>query len=204
MDFWILFTKLAGTNFTLPAAALLAVWLACADAWRLTIWWCVLFAVGILIVTASKVAYVGWGIGIAAIDFKGFSGHAMRAASIAPPIAYLLLQKLAFSQRRLGLLIGISFAIAICISRLVLGVHSASEVISGLLLGLAVAFIFIMLCEQRKVIAGQRRFLTIGLLALLPTLLMPPAPTSSWIVDVAIHVAGSDHAEKIKARMRGD
>jgi membrane-associated phospholipid phosphatase len=197
---WAVFTKLADTNFTMPVAALLACWLAGARAWKPFFQWCFLFGTGIFLVLATKIAYVGWGIGIAAIDFKGFSGHAMRAATLAPPIAYFLTQRQTFHVRQIGLLIGVAFAVAICISRLVLGVHSISEAITGLVLGLMIPFSFILICNQKPVIARNPGVLAIGLIILLPALAAKPAPTSSWIERTAIHLAGEEHAEEIKVR----
>lgn len=201
MDFWAVFTKLADTNFTLPVALLLAIWLAAAREWRLAFWWCILFGFGLFLVTATKVAYVGWGIEIASIDFRGFSGHAMRAAAIAPPIAYLLMQPRGPVMRRNGFLIGVSFAIAICISRLVLGVHSVSEAVSGLLLGLLLALVFVMICERSRIVQFTRTSLVIGLFLLLPILNARPAPTQGWIEQVAMHLAGAEHREGIRQRI---
>ena len=200
MIFWATFTKLADSNFTLPAASLLAVWLASARAWKPFFLWCLLFGTGMLLVVATKIAYLGWGIGIASIDFKGFSGHAMRAATLAPPIAYFLTQRETFRVRQLSLLIGVGLAIGIAISRLVLDMHSISEAITGLLLGLLLAFSFILICNQRPAITCNPSFLTIGLIVLLPVLAAEPAPTSSWLEQAAIHLVGEDHAEEIKVR----
>ncbi|GGI20516.1 phosphatase PAP2 family protein [Oxalicibacterium faecigallinarum] len=201
MDFWAIFTKLGDTNFTLPVALLLAIWLAAARHWRLALWWCILFGTGLFIVTASKVAYVGWGIGIASIDFRGFSGHAMRTATIAPPLAYLLFQHRNPETVRRGFLLGAAFGIAICISRLILGVHSVSEAVSGLLLGLFIAMLFVMLCERAQPVQASRLPLMIGLFALLPALLARPAPTQGWIEQVAIQLAGDRHRDEIHHRL---
>lgn len=200
---WLAFTKLADTNFTLPLAALLAIWLACAREWKSAFWWCLLFGFGLLIVAATKIAYVGWGIGIASVDFKGFSGHAMRAATIAPPLIYILLQRQTQQIRLAGLLCAIGFSIAICISRLVLGAHSVSEAISGLLFGLLISFCFIWTCSQRPATTFDRRLLIAGLILLLPLVSMEPAPTESWIQRVAVALAGSEHTNDIIQRMRG-
>ena len=34
--------------------------------------------------TASKVAFIGWGLGLSALDFTGISGHAMIASAVYP------------------------------------------------------------------------------------------------------------------------
>lgn len=201
MDFWAAFTKLADTNLTLPVALLLAVWLATTRAWRLAFWWCALFGLGLFLVTASKVAYVGWGIGIASIDFRGFSGHAMRAATIAPPLIYLLLQQRSMATRRVGFLLGVVFAVGICISRLILAVHSVSEAVSGLLLGLVLAYLFFVICERISIVTSTRLWLIIGLFALLPLLLARPAPTQGWIEQVAMQLAGDHQRDSIRKRI---
>lgn len=201
MDFWHLFTKLADTNLTVPAAAILAAWLVCGGAWKASLRWCLLFGAGLFLVAATKVAYAGWGIGIASIDFKGFSGHAMRAASIMPAVMYVLLQRQSPLSQKIGLWFGIGFAVAIGISRLVLGVHSVSEVVTGLPLGFAVAFGFIAYCRRQPSIAFRHGFLVAALLLLLPLLTLKPAPTESWIVRVSIALAGEEHAVEIRERM---
>lgn len=86
-------------------------------------------------------------------------------------------------------------------SRLVLGVHSVSEVVTGLPLGFAVSFAFIAYCRRQPPIAFRHGFLAAALLLLLPLLAMKPAPTESWIVRVAIALAGNDHAPEIRERM---
>ena len=192
MTAWLAFTKLADTNFTMPLALLLAVWLAAARAWRPALCWCVLFGLGIFLVAATKIAYVGWGIGIAAIDFKGFSGHAMRAMSIAPVFMYLLLQEQGARKLRLGVLAGLGFGLMIGISRLALGVHSVSEVITGLLLGAVISLGFIWYARGRATIVFDRKLLIIGTIALLPILSLKPAPTEGWIERIAVYLAGSD------------
>lgn len=186
---WALFTKLADSNFTMPLAALLAIWLAGARAWRPFFLWCLLFGGAITLVVASKIAYIGWGIGIAALDFTGISGHAMRATAIAPALIYILMQKHTPRLQIAGLLFGLGFGIAIGISRLAIHVHSVSEVISGCLLGAVVALIFVWLIRDRK-ISFDRRLLLIGMLALLPVLSLKPAPTDSWMEAVARYLGG--------------
>ncbi len=201
MDFWHLFTKLADTNLTVPAAAIIALWLLGSGAWRACINWCLLFGIGLFLVAATKVAYAGWGIGIASVDFKGFSGHAMRAAAIMPALMYLLFQKQKREMQSAGIWFGVAFAVGIGISRLVLGVHSVSEVVTGLPLGFAISFLFIHFCRKQAIITSHRGLLLVAILLLLPSLAMKPAPTESWIARVAIALAGADQAPEIRQRM---
>ncbi len=201
MDFWSSFTRLAETNFALSLAALLTLWLCAARAWRLAAWWCVLFGGALFVVTATKVAYAGWGIGIAAIDFRGFSGHAMRAAAIAPVFAFLLAQRKAGLLRQAAIGAGVLFAIGIAISRLVLAVHSVSEVVSGLALGFAAAWLFIRVARQAPMIYLDRFTLVFCAVLLLPVLTTRPAPTQGWIEQVAVKLAGEEKIDEIRKRM---
>ncbi|PAE56246.1 phosphatase PAP2 family protein [Bacillus licheniformis] len=78
------------------------------------------------------------------------SGHSMNAASMYPFIAFLLLLCIPFFQKHsravyvwTGLLVGL-----IGISRMYLGVHYMTDVISGFSLGLALFFIFKKIGEK--------------------------------------------------------
>lgn len=82
------------------------------------------------------------------------SGHSMNAASIYPFIAYLLLLCIPFFQQRsralymwTGLIVGL-----IGISRMYLGVHYMTDVISGFSLGLALFFIFKKIGEKSPLV----------------------------------------------------
>lgn len=195
MIFWAAFTKLADSNFTMPVAALLAVWLAGARAWKPFFLWCFLFGAGIVLVVATKIAHIGWGVGLAALDFTGISGHAMRATAIAPALMAVLLQKHTRQIQQLGLLAGIVFGIAIGISRLAVQVHSMSEVVSGCLLGGIVGLGFAYLIRNSQIVF-QRKLLVLGLIALLPVLSLKPAPTESWMENVAYYLAGKERPAK--------
>ncbi|RBA22993.1 phosphatase PAP2 family protein [Herminiimonas fonticola] len=191
MIFWAAFTKLADSNFTMPLAALLSFWLAGARAWKPFFQWSFLFGSGIVLVVATKIAYIGWGAGIAALDFTGISGHAMRATAIAPALMAILLQKQTRQLQQIGLLAGLVFGIAIGISRLAIHVHSISEVISGCILGAIVSLSFAWLIRNRPIVF-DRKLLIIGVIALLPVLTLKPAPTESWMESVAYYLSGKE------------
>lgn len=195
MIFWTAFTKLADSNFTMPLAALLAVWLASARAWKPFFQWSFLFGIGIVLVVATKIAYIGWGAGIAAIDFTGISGHAMRATAIATALMAILLQKQTRQLQQIGLLAGLVFGIAIGISRLAIHVHSVSEVVSGCLLGAVVGLGFAWPIWNRPIVF-DRKLLVIGTFALLPVLTLKPAPTESWMESVAYYLSGKERPAK--------
>lgn len=133
-DVWRTLSALGDSRWLLPMALVLLITLPRADA-RLKWRWLLAIAVTAGVTLASKLAFMGWGIGIKSVHFTGFSGHAAMSSVIYPVVGALLAgtSKL---PRRIGLVIGVLLATAIAWSRIPLHAHSLSEVIAGLMLGL--------------------------------------------------------------------
>ncbi len=83
--FWLLLTRLGEAPILLPAA-MLALWALSRHAAgrRLALGWLGSLGSAVFLTTATKVAFIGWGLGWPAIDFTGISGHAMFAAAVYP------------------------------------------------------------------------------------------------------------------------
>jgi membrane-associated phospholipid phosphatase len=190
---WTDITTYGDVTTTSLAAAAIAAWLFIEDEKRLAFWWSVLFAAGMGIVVATKMAFIGWGIGIRAIDFAGFSGHAMRAAAVLPVLLYLILQRTRFILRAGGVVLGFSCAAMIGVSRIVLHTHSVSEIGAGLLLGAAVSLTFIHIAHtslSKHVFKPLR--IALSLLALLPAPYVHPAPTQQWLTELTLYFSGHE------------
>lgn len=86
---WTTLLHLGDLGVTMPAAAAVAAALAARGAWLLAWRWCWLFGLGMLVVGASKIAYMSWGSGLPQLDFKAISGHAAGATAVFPPLFYL-------------------------------------------------------------------------------------------------------------------
>jgi membrane-associated phospholipid phosphatase len=136
---WLLLTRLGEAQILLP----LALMTLGALLWRpsglsarpVALSWLLLFGVAISITTASKIAFMGWGLGWAALDFTGVSGHSMFAAAVYPIVAGTLASRWSPGKRTAAIGAGFALALLVGVSRLVIGVHSPSEVVAGLLLG---------------------------------------------------------------------
>lgn len=174
----------------LPAAVAIAIWLITGDARRLFLYWCLLFAGGLILVAASKIAFVGWGIGIEAIDFTGFSGHAMRSAAIIPVIFYLALLPKAPAARWWAVLLGMCLATLISVSRVLLQFHSISEALSGWLLGSAVCLAFVHSAENLPKPEFNRVLIATSFAMLLAASFTKPIPTQRLIDDAAQLLSG--------------
>jgi membrane-associated phospholipid phosphatase len=137
---WHLLTRLGEAEILLPAAVLTAMALFARPGTRKLAWgWMLLLAAGAALTTASKVAFIGWGMGWATINFTGISGHAMFAAAIYPVLAVTCVSGGLARRRKLLLALGCGLALLVGMSRVVVGAHSVSEVFFGLLLGGAVS-----------------------------------------------------------------
>lgn len=151
--FWQQLTRLGEAQLLLPALLLAAIWLARSPGGgRMATLWLAATAAAALLTTATKLAFIGYGIGYAPLDFTGISGHAMFAAAVLPPLVLLAAGGGTAGGRgdgadspgrgghgrghRTGLLLaGYTLAGAVAVSRVMVGAHSWSEVIAGAALG---------------------------------------------------------------------
>jgi len=136
---WTLITDFGDSAVMLPAAATIALWLGAGGAWRAMAAWLLSFGLGAAAVVGTKIAFLGWGIGIAALNFTGISGHTMLATAVTLTAIHLLSMGAPRPLRLALMAAGLAGALAIGISRLALDAHSLSEVCSGLIIGGLVA-----------------------------------------------------------------
>lgn len=176
-----------------PAGVAIAVWLLVSKQWRLVLSWSLWYGGGMLLVVLSKLAFIGWGIGSAAYDFTGFSGHAMRAGAVFPVLMYVILQRAPRPWRHAGVMLGVAYAVLVAVSRVVVHAHSVSEAVSGCVLGLAVAFGF-MWRARGAVNFAVSHALALASLALmvLITFKAEPMPTEDWLQKIALALSGHE------------
>ena len=134
-DVWRTLSALGDSRWLLPMALVLLLTLPRVDA-RLKWRWLLAITLTAGVTLASKLAFMGWGIGIKSVHFTGFSGHAAMSSVIYPVVGVLLAGP-GKRARAVGLVVGVLLATAIAWSRIPLHAHSLSEVIAGLALGLS-------------------------------------------------------------------
>jgi len=189
---WRSYTWLGDSGLLLPAAALIALWLLSSRrTWPAAGLWILIFGSASMLVLLSKLAFMGWGIGSARLNFTGISGHTMLAAAVWP-VALWLMAARGSHRLRVGLALGGWFlAAGIGISRLGIYAHSWSEVTSGFVLGVAASATFLAL--QRRVAHPSMRGSLVLVTLLLPLLQQQPgqaAPTHDLLERVAMRLAG--------------
>lgn len=188
---WSDISRFGDITITAFAALAIAGWLMAEGEKRLALCWTALFGGGLGIVVASKMAFIGWGIGIPALDFTGISGHAMRATAALPVLFYLILQKARPAVRVSGAGLGLLFGVLVGISRVVVHAHSVSESVAGIVLGAAVSLGFLRIAGHslRRHVLNRLR-IAVSMIALLQAPYVNPAPTQQWLTSLTLYVTG--------------
>lgn len=191
---WSDISRFGDITITAFAALAIAGWLLAEGEKRLALCWTLLFGGGLGLVVASKLAFIGWGIGIPALDFTGFSGHAMRSTAVLPVLFYLILQKTRPAVRWSGAAAGLLCGVLVGISRVAVHAHSISEAVAGVVLGAAIGILFLRLAGRslRRHVLNRLR-VAVSVIALLQAPYVYPAPTQAWLTSIALYVTGRDH-----------
>lgn len=148
MSPWVAVSLSGHALLMLPLAAALGAAMWFGGARREAGWWFGLLAAALGVTVVTKVAFFGWGIGVAALDFAGFSGHATNAAAIYPVLAAILLQRRPAWARRAAIVAAVGWSMMVAMSRLRLEQHTVSEVVAGLVLGWLVSSAFLHLARR--------------------------------------------------------
>ncbi|MDQ2141168.1 hypothetical protein RBI13_21160 [Alcaligenaceae bacterium A4P071] len=186
---WHLLGALGDSKLLLPTAL---VTLACAEhhARPAVRRWLLALALAAGLVVLTKLAFMGWGLGLPALNFTGISGHAMLSAAIYPLLGYGL--GMGYSPRvaRYFLLGGFVLALLIAQSRVMTVAHSISESVVGFALGSLVAAYG---WRQWPPAAGVRTpiaLLSIGAIAVIFLALGSDYDVHQSIVDMAQKLSG--------------
>ncbi|WP_462382984.1 phosphatase PAP2 family protein [Pseudomonas sp. Marseille-QA0892] len=190
MAFWHFVTNLGDSAIMLPCAMLMGIWLLLTVSWQQAVRWYLCFAAASLLVAASKIAFFGWGVGIRALDFTGFSGHSMLGAAVMPVLGWLLFQP---SERlsRAGAALGAVLAIMVAWSRVHLGYHSPWEAVTGSLIGLSASAYYLYRGPRVSQKSMQRLAMAAVLLAPIVLFHGVHAPTHGILQRIGAYIAGN-------------
>jgi membrane-associated phospholipid phosphatase len=190
---WQLFTRLGEAQLMLPAAALV-VWLLLREPTesghrQLVLRWLLRGAAAAAVTTASKLAFIGWGLGSAALDFTGVSGHTTFATAVYPLLLAALVPAARPLARQAGALAGLALALAVGLSRLMVDAHSVSEVLAGVLVGGWAGSLAFRLGALRRQ-WGRWLAPLIGLWLVATPLVAPPSQSHAWVTRLALALSG--------------
>lgn len=194
---WQLISFFGDSTVLLPSAAVLFIVLMLRKTSRLQAWrWSLLFGITGAIVCASKLAFMGWGLGIRELDYTGFSGHSALSAAFWPIFLWLLSARFSAGVQKAAVVTGYVLAAVVGYSRLVIHAHSVSEVIAGLLLGAAGSALFLLL--QKRTTHSESMSISWGgvaCLVMVPLILLHSgnkAPTQSLLGQIATAIGPLD------------
>lgn len=189
---WDLITRFGESQLLVPTLLLLAAWLAWLGRRRSAMLWLGLVLFTTALTTATKVAFIGWGIGSASLNFTGISGHAMFAAAVLPLLMHCLAASHGARAQAVFVSAGYAAAALVACSRVAIHAHSESEVVIGFLLGGAASAL------AMHAAPAPRSHLPRGLLAVLLAaylvnpVALPSMPTHDMVTRFALWVSGHD------------
>lgn len=195
---WQLISFFGDSTVLLPSAAALFIVLMLRKTSRLLAWqWSLLFGITGAIVCASKLAFMGWGLGIRELDYTGFSGHSALSAAFWPIFLWLLSARFSAGLRKAAIITGYVLAPWWAIRGWSsMRIPSLSEVIAGLLLGAAGSALFLVL--QKRTPDPESVNISWGgvaCLVMVPLILLhsgSKAPTQSLLGQIATAVGPLD------------
>jgi len=185
MNFWRLLSAFGDPYLTLPLAGIIMVWLATTGRRRIAVAWTTFFCIAALIVGVTKFAYAGWGLEISPLHFTVISGHTMLSSAVYPLAFYLCAHSAGERTARWAARGGLGFAVLIGVSRVMVGAHSTSEVVVGLLLGSVVSTVLVRALDRNgHTLASSLRFVSACAITTFACY-GHAAPIQAWIVDTA-------------------
>ena len=194
-SFWRVVTRLGEAQILLPATLALCLWLA----WRpharpLVGWWLALLAVAASVTTLSKIAFLGWGIGSATLDFTGVSGHAMFAAATYPLLLGAVFAQQPVGWQRVAVGTGVALALLVAASRVMVGAHSVSEVVAGAAVGGLVSAWALSRGHLPRARVPVLLPLALAIWLGVTPAHAPPSHTHSFVTRLSLALSGRDHA----------
>lgn len=189
---WQTLTYFGDSMLLLPCAVVITIFLYFKTQDIITtVRWLVCFMGAGLIVSISKILFLGFFIGSIKWNFTGFSGHTTMSAVFWPIGLWIFSKGYRGLWCKLMLAIGYLLPITIGYSRLVLHAHSPSEVMGGMLLGLTISTLFIV--SQYHVVFQPVRavdFIPITLITIFILHYGHPATTQQFLAKVSAQLAG--------------
>lgn len=147
---WNSILHVGDIELTVALAAAIGAWLAAARAWRMALWWGLLFTVGIGLVSVNKVAFLAWGLTCHMLNFKAISGHASGVTAVFPVLFYLLLNQRGAHAQMAGVGAGLSLGALMALLLVAGHAHSAAEALAGWITGAAISLGTIRLGGTRQ------------------------------------------------------
>jgi membrane-associated phospholipid phosphatase len=202
LNTWPFLTRFGGAEVLLPMA-LLAILALCmqTDGRPMAARWGCALVLAVLVTAVSKILFMGWGLGSAALNFTGVSGHTLLASAVYPVVLPLFGSPAVPRSRKMLLALGCLLALLIGVSRLVLHAHSPSEVLAGWVLGGGVA---VFVHRQHAASGFSHRPVVAGVFVACIALVLQGvdhSPSHALITRLALRLSGQPEAHSRAAML---
>lgn len=187
---------LGDISLTLAAATGMTAWLLAARAWRMALWWSLLFMLGIGLVGASKVAFMAWGVALPGLDFRAVSGHATGVTAVCPTLFYLLARRRGRHARTAAIVAGLACGALMGVLLVATGQHSVAEAIAGWTTGAAVSLGGIGMAGEPPPPRPAYALLCSALVFVMAAAMMRSVPVNYLMYRTAKHL--SSHAAPLQ------
>jgi membrane-associated phospholipid phosphatase len=189
---WQFITHLGSASLLMPClgVALIELWISHQKS--AIYQWIIALSIGVILTLISKVLFLGWGVGIASLNFTGISGHAFLATSIIPILFYSFSGGLQEKTKNNGFWIGLILSFLVGISRIILGMHSLSEVVSGWILGLTVCIFVLNAIKYQEQRYSSLHLLILVFIVSIGSTTPNYLPTHDIEIKFALYLSGHD------------
>lgn len=183
---------LGDLRVTVALAGAIFAWLVAGRSLRVALWWVIAFGTAMATVAASKILYLGWGVEVAAVDFKAASGHAAGVAAVLPVTLYLLAQPLGGRRQHAALSAGWLIGLAVAMALIVHGEHAPAEALVGWCIGaLASTLTWRVARHHPPAWPAAGHAIVVAGLAILLAVGMQSVPAGWWMVKTALALSGA-------------
>jgi membrane-associated phospholipid phosphatase len=190
---WHLITRLGEAQVLLPAFAAVLLWLGLRwGAWAVAARWFACLCLATLVTTVTKVAFIGWGIGYAPLDFTGISGHSMFSSTVLPLLFAAAASTAGPRWRRAAPALGYAAAGLIALSRVIVHAHSPSEAVAGFALGSAASALALRWAQAPHAPLSKALLAAWCAWFLMMPVGAPRSRTHDWVTRLALTLSGHE------------
>jgi len=183
--FWVLVTDCGDSAVTLPLALLVLLVLVAARDKRLALFWLVTVAGCAVAIGALKLMFGACAGRLGHLGIVSPSGHTAMSAAIYSSLALLIGAALPPRNRHVVWAAAAALVAAIAVSRVVLHLHDAGEVVAGLVVGLGAAGLFAAMLRRGPTPRPPILWLTLGGFAVVAFM-----HGTRWMIEPAVqHLA---------------
>lgn len=189
---WTPLIDIGHTSVMLPMAGAITAWLIAGRAWKMALYWCLMFSAGLSLVALSKIAFLGWDAGIPSLGFKALSGHALRASAVIPVLFFVVLQGKSIFWRAAGAIFGVVVSGGLGVLLVHFKFHTTSEVIASSILGISISLGFLYITKILPEPRLNRWTVPLSIIVFIAIFSLKPSLINHRLVDIALYLSGRD------------